>query len=695
MDRVPSALPLTDERLVYGALFSAYPDGLLLVDRAGRIALANPAAEQLLGYGADELTGLQVEALVPESIRPRHAGFREAYSGRPRARPMGTQMDLVAKRRDGSEVMVEIALSPLVIDGLHHVVAAVRGVQEYPHVKQALQRARYSEFVAQMGRLAVDALDPQLLLQQVPSVAADALQVDTAVVFLLEPNRLELRVASGVGLLPGEGLGSRLPNRADTSPGFMLAQGQSVIVADYRTERRFSVPPSYLAARLVSALAVPLIDRGQTIGVLAVRSRQLQRFGPDEQHFLESLSNLLAASLQRAQTEEALSHSQRLESVGQLTGGIAHDFNNLLTMIQGNLQVLEEHPALAGEPGALQLVAAAVRASRRGAELTAKLLAFSRRQILSPQEVDAGELVRSVVDMLERTLDPRIRIEVDIASGNLQCLVDGGQLESALLNIAINSRDAMSDGGVLSFSCRACDELPVDVQAELGERDQGMSYAEITTTDTGHGMSDAVRDRAFEPFYTTKELGRGTGLGLSTVYGFVKQSRGSIRLQTAPGAGTRITLYLPLVSATTESRPGDALDAGQLPTGLDVLLVEDEPEVRAVVRSFLLALGCRVTEFATAEPALASLDAGCRHDLLLTDIALGPGLRGTELARRTQARFPGVAVLLMSGYSVEMLHGEGDTALPWELLRKPYERVDLARGIQRALAAGGGARLQV
>ena len=535
MEPVPPLLPLTDEQLVYSALFSAYPDGLLLVDPAGRIVLANPTAAQLLGYGAGELAGLQVEALVPDAIRSRHAGYREGYNGNPRARPMGTQMELVAKRRDGSEVMVEIALSPLGDRRTQHVVAAVRGIQEYPRVQQALRRARYSEFVAQMGRLAVDARDPPLLLQQVPAVAVDALQVDTAVVFLLEPNRLELRVAGGVGLLPGEGLGSRIPNRPDTSPGFMLAQGQPVIVADYRTERRFAVPPSYLAARLVSALAVPLTDRGQTIGVLAVRSRQPERFGQDELHFLESLSNLLAASLQRAQTEEALSHSQRLESVGQLTGGIAHDFNNLLTMIQGNLQVLEEHPALDGEPGALQLVAAAVRASRRGAELTAKLLAFSRRQILSPQEVDAGELVGSVADMLQRTLDPRIHIEVDIGSGNLQCLVDGGQLESALLNIAINSRDAMSDGGRLSFSCRAVDELPVDVMEELGERTCAASYAEIAIADTGHGMSDAVRERAFEPFYTTKELGRGTGLGLSTVYGFVQ----AVARLDSTGDGTR------------------------------------------------------------------------------------------------------------------------------------------------------------
>ncbi|MDL2336297.1 MAG: PAS domain S-box protein [Pseudomonadota bacterium] len=681
----PAAAPA--EGSIYRSLFGAYPDALLLVDSSGCIVLANPEAEHLLGYAAGELAGLMVEALVPDAIRPRHAAYREAYSHEPKARPMGTQMELVARRRDGREVMVEIALSPLYIEGQPYVVAAVRGIEAYPRVRQALQRARYSEFVAQMGRLAVDTRDPQLLLQQVPAVAADALQVDAAVVFLLEQSRLEFHVAGGVGLLAGEGLGSRCPNRPDAPPGFVLAQGRSVTVADFRSERRFAVPPDYLAQGLVSALAVPLVDRGQIIGVLTVRSRQPERFGDDELHFLESLSNLLAASLQRSQSEEALNHAQRMESVGQLTGGIAHDFNNLLTVIQGNLQVLEEHPALEADADAQQLVAAATRASRRGAELTGKLLAFSRRQQLSPTEVDVGELIESLADMLRRTLDQRIRIEVTAAAHGLRCVADAGQLESALLNIAINSRDAMPAGGTLSFACTPCTALPADVAADLGERVHREAFVKITIADTGEGMTDTVRERVFEPFFTTKELGRGTGLGMSTVYGFVKQSRGSIRLNTAPGAGTQVTLYLPQVRGDAEHED-PALDAAAcLPTGLDVLLVEDDPEVRSVVRQFLLALGCRVSEFEDAESALASLAAGGRCNVLLTDIALGAGMRGSELARQVQSRWPSVAVLLMSGYSAELLQAQTGGAAAWELLRKPYERAELARAIARALKA--------
>ena len=215
LGQLPSGI---DENTVFRTLFAAYPDALIVTDAGGAIVLANPSAANLLGYTIDELVGLHVDALVPDSIRPRHAAYRDAYGRNPRPRPMGTQMDLVARRRDGSEVMVEIALSPLQSHGLPLVVAAIRDIGAYPRVKQALQRVRYSENLAQLGHLAVDARDPQVLLEQVPAIAADALQVEVAVVFLLESNRLEFRVAGGVGLIEGEAPGARLPNRPDTPP---------------------------------------------------------------------------------------------------------------------------------------------------------------------------------------------------------------------------------------------------------------------------------------------------------------------------------------------------------------------------------------------------------------------------------------------------------------------------------------------
>jgi len=432
---------------------------------------------------------------------------------------------------------------------------------------------------------------------------------------------------------------------------------------------------------------VTVSDRGRTIGALTVRSRGEQRFGDDEVRFLEGLANLLATTLQRAQSEEALNHAQRLESVGQLTGGIAHDFNNLLTVIQGNLQVLEELPALASDPYGQQLVGAATRATKRGAELTSKLLAFSRRQVLQPTQVDICALLTSLSDMLRRTLDQRIRIEIDAPASCPPVLADAGQLESALLNIAINARDAMPEGGTLRFSGRANAPLPPEVRRELEDPSApDEQFVAIAIADTGTGMPDEIKERAFEPFFTTKEAGRGTGLGLSTVYGFVKQSKGAIAIDSAPGAGTTITLYIPRPWTPAASVDDDAQAGDSVPAGLKVLMVEDDPEVRAVVRTFLDALGCVVTACTSAEQALLVLTPDARFDLLLTDIALGAGMRGTQLAKEAQKRFPELAILLMSGFSAELLDADRESPVGWELLPKPYSRAQLARAIAKVIA---------
>src|SRR5580765_4152496 len=603
----PFALAANGIDGVFRTLFDAYPDALVVADAGGRIVLANPSAGSLLGYSVEELTGMDIDELVPDSIRPRHAGYREDFARDPRARPMGKQTDLVARRKDGTEVIVEIALSPLHDHGHPLVVAAIRDIGAYPRMKQALLRAHYSDVLARVGRLAVDTRDPQVLLDRVPAAASEALQVEMAVVYLLEPSLLELRIAGGVGSIPGEAIGQRVASRPDSSLGFVLAEGRPIVVPDYRHETRFNVPAAYLKAGLISAVGVPLSDRGRTIGVLVVRSRVARSFGDDEVRFLEPLANLLTSGLQRAQSEEALNHAQRLESVGQLTGGIAHDFNNLLTVIQGNLQVLAELPSDADALQRGQLVDAAFRASRRGAELTGKLLAFSRRQVLQPLDVDAAAMLHSLADMLRRTLDQRIRIEVEIPPGGVAVRADPGQLESALLNIAINARDAMPGGGTLRFRAELCAILAETVAAEVGAETPADRFVAIAIEDSGTGMTSEARERAFEPFFTTKEAGRGTGLGLSTVYGFARQSRGAVTLESTLGRGTTVTLYLPRPRAERSAPLPDAESDSTVPPGLNVLLVEDDAEVRRVMRRFLETLGGEVSEAASGEQAVLRL----------------------------------------------------------------------------------------
>jgi len=684
-------LPAGSAERIYRTLFDANPDALIVASADGRILLANPSAQTLLGYAVAELVGMQVDVLVPDAIRPRHSGYRAAFGHAPVPRPMGRQTDLVARRKDGTHVAVEIALSPLQDHGQPLVVAAIRDVAAYPRMKQALRRAEYSDRLAQIGRLAVDARDPQIVLDAVPVAAVEALDVELAMVYLLEASALELRVASMAGIMPGEAIGDRIANRPDTSLGVVLASGRSINVADYRLEARFKVPATYLAAGLVSGLAVPLSDRGRTIGVLAVRSRAGRRFGDDEVRFAESLGNLLATTLQRARSEESLNHAQRLESVGQLTGGIAHDFNNLLTVIQGNLQVLADIPGLLDDVQARPLVDAAARASRRGAALTGKLLAFSRRQVLQPVAIEVSQVLGSLADLLRRTLDQRIGIEVDARDDALAVLVDPGQLESALLNIAINARDAMPHGGLLKFRAVGCTWLPAEAAAEVGTDAVAADFVELSIADEGTGMADDVRERVFEPFFTTKDTGRGTGLGLSTVYGFVRQSRGAVLIESRLGAGTTVTLYLPrpqhaAVAVAVAAEVPDPASMPALSAGLGVLLVEDDAEVREVMRRFLESLACRVTEAASGEQALLAIDAGGHFDVLLSDIALGAGLRGTEVASRAQALSPSLAVVLMSGYSAELLEADSGSPPEWELLRKPCSREELSAAMARVIS---------
>jgi len=654
----------TPEDGLFRSLFAAYPDAMLVVDGGGLIVQANPMAAALLGYPLEELVGLPVDELVPDSIRGHHAAYREAYGRAPRPRPMGTQMDLVARRRDGSQVMVEIALSPLQQHGLPYVVAAIRDIGAYPRVRQALQRARYAEQLAQFGRDAVAAADPAALLDQAAQAVIEALQIERCTVYLLEREGRVLRVASEAGS-GATRRGSEVDGWRESELGRVVQGGVALAFAP-------------AAGGLSSALALPLSDRGRTVGAIAVASSQPQRFGADEQRFLESLASLLATTLKRAETEEQLAHAQRLESVGQLTGGIAHDFNNLLTVIAGNLQVLEELPAIDGDEAATEMVDAASRATRRAAELTRQLLAFSRRQVLQPARVDAGALLRSLADMLRRTLDQRIEIELDVHEHCPDCWVDPGQLESALLNVAINARDAMPGGGRLSFALAQA--APAAAVAARDGLAPGRPYLALSVADSGSGMSDEVRERAFEPFFTTKASGSGTGLGLSTVYGFARQSHGTVTLASAPGAGTTVTLYLPLADEQATAGSHTAA-AAALPSGLRVVMAEDDAEVRRVVARHLQVLGCEVTAHASGEEALRELAEGRPCDLLLTDVALGTGLRGHEVAQRALALRPGLAVLLMSGFADDL----PELPAGLELLRKPFRRDDLAQAITRVL----------
>ena len=390
---------------------------------------------------------------------------------------------------------------------------------------------------------------------------------------------------------------------------------------------------------------------------------------------------LLAESAQRELAEEALRQSQKMEAVGQLTGGLAHDFNNLLTGIAGSLQLMRARIAQ-GRVGELERYVAAAQASAdRAAALTHRLLAFSRRQTLDPKLVEANRLVAGMEELLARTVGATVSVHTELAAGLGSVLCDPNQLENALLNLAINARDAMPQGGRLTIRTADMDLDP----AFAAQRDMAAGrYVTVSVTDTGTGMPPDVVRRAFDPFFTTKPIGMGTGLGLSMIYGFAKQSGGQVRIHSREGLGTTVRLYLPRLQGMAESSP-DAAAAPDLPQALageTVLVVDDEPVVRMLVVEVLQELGYAALEAADGASGLRQVQSAARIDLLVTDVGLPGGMNGRQLADAARVLRPGLRVLFITGFAESAAVGNGVMEHGMAVMTKPFAMEALALRIQ-------------
>jgi len=394
---------------------------------------------------------------------------------------------------------------------------------------------------------------------------------------------------------------------------------------------------------------------------------------------LEERVQLRTAQLMKA--EEALRQSQKMEAIGNLTGGIAHDFNNLLHVISGNLHLLKRD--VAGNAPAERRVQNALDGVSRSAKLSQQLLAFARRQPLAPKVINIGRFIRDMEDILRKAVGDGITLETILGAGLWNTLIDPGNVENALLNLAINARDAMDGQGRLTIEAGNA-FLDSDYVREHVEVTRGQ-YVMIAITDTGMGMSAEVAAQAFEPFFTTKPEGRGTGLGLSMVYGFVKQSGGHIKIYSEIGHGTTIRIYLPR-SMQSEDRLVD-IDSMPVSGGSEMVLVaEDDESVRETVVALLNDLGYRVLKAKDAQSALTIIESGMPIDLLFTDVVMPGLLKSTELARKARERMPNLAVLFTSGYSENAITHSGRLDDQIELLSKPYSREALARRIRHVLA---------
>ncbi|HET6719093.1 MAG TPA: PAS domain S-box protein [Rhodocyclaceae bacterium] len=662
----------------FRGLVESAPDAVVVVDRSGKIVLVNRQTESLLGYERDELLGQPVETLLPEALRERHLGHRNRYLAAPGTRPMGSGIDLTARHRDGREIPVEISLSPLQTTTGVLVSAALRDVSERHLAQQALRNAhdlleqRVQERTAELEqanralqdevaerRQAETALrdsDAKLRLV-IDNMPAGMAYIDAREIFLYHNQTF----ANGLGL-PGDGIDGHSVREVCGEDLYAeirdkVAEALRGRAVRFEHERK---PPSGETKRWLVRYSPHFGDDGRVDGAMAMTTDVTE-----QRH-----------------AELALHQAQKMEAVGQLTGGVAHDFNNLLTVVLGNLQLLGLE--VGERPELMELVQSATKAAKRGAELNRTLLAFSRKQRLAPAAVDLNGLIDGMAGMLRRTLGEQIQVVVAPDRQLHPAMADPAQLETALLNLAVNARDAMPNGGTLTIETATAylDEHYAEREADVTPG----AYVLLAVSDTGTGMTPEVQRRAFEPFFTTKDTGKGSGLGLAMVYGFVKQSGGHLKIYSELGHGTTVKLYLPTSGDLADLAAPLTAAAQPQPTGHEtVLVVEDEEDVRALVVRLLRGLGYQVLQAGDGRSALDILQQDTPIDLLFTDVVLPGGTNGPELARVAASRRPDIKVLYTSGYTGNAIQQLDALAAEVRLISKPYRIEELARKVRCAL----------
>jgi len=507
--------------------------------------------------------------------------------------------------------------------------------------------------------------------------------------FAATPNRERIHEVTGRNGRTQVWAVARSPSNRDAGLYIMVGLSKDGLVA--AANRRLFEDMAMLAVASLLLLAgvwvLATLGVGRQVGRLAamatrlglgdLRARIPEPHPRGELGGLMTLLNRTAESLERQRAaiedlNQKLNQSQKMEAMGQLTGGVAHDFNNLLTVILGNSEYLAER--LAANKELHGIADSIATAAERGSELTKSLLAFARKQPLVPKEIDIGQKILDMEQLLRRTLGEHIECEFLLDSGLWPASVDPGQLASALLNLVLNARDAMLEGGRLTVEVRniSLGQSDVDVNGEARPGD----YVMVAVSDTGSGMVAEVASRAFEPFFTTKEVGKGTGLGLSMVYGFAKQSGGSMQIRTSPGHGTAVKLFFPRIDAS-HGNDAPAADPVAAPAGGEtILVVEDYDMVRAYVEKELKELGYRVIVARNGPAALAILRTPEEIHLLFTDVVMPGGMFGPELARQALKLRPHLKILFTSGYSEQPVNSLD--GIETRILNKPYRRTDLA-----------------
>jgi len=620
---------------LFGAVVKSSNDAIITKLLDGSITSWNPAAERLFGFAAAEAIGQSINIIVPPD---RRAEVRDIIDRSGRGEHI-QHHETSRVCKDGRHVEVSLSISPIL-----SVAGKIIGISETVHdiTERKQTRQALDQEIEERRRIFETSND--LIL--VTDTSGNFIQVSPSVTAIL-------------GYQPSDMIGH-------SAVEFIHAEDLEHTRKEMRAARRGQSKRSF-ETRYVN-------KEGNAVALnwTGTWSEPVQR------HFF------IGRDLTEKQAAEAqLRHAQRMDAVGQLTGGVAHDFNNILTVITGTIGILRE--AVADQPQLVTIADLIDEAAERGANLTKHLLAFARKQPLQPLEIDVNALVLESAKLLHPTLGKHIEIAPLLAEDAWTALVDPNQLTTAVLNLALNARDAMPNGGKLAIETGnvVLDESYANMHSELAPG----NYVMIAVSDTGSGIPAALLERVFEPFFTTKEVGRGTGLGLSMVFGFVKQSGGHIKIYSEEGHGTSVKIYLPRATGLQQTT-AEALVSGTVEGGKEtILVVEDDTMVRRYVMTQIESLGYATLEAANASEALRIVDGVPAIDLLFTDVIMPGGMNGRQLVEEALRRRPDLKTLYTSGYTENAIvhHGRLDSGVL--LLVKPYRKAELARMIRLALAS--------
>ncbi|MEF7616174.1 ATP-binding protein [Aquincola sp. MAHUQ-54] len=703
---------------------SAVDTALIATDRAGKVVIWSEGAHRLLGWTEAEMQGQDLSRLFTDEDRQR--GRFEGEMAEALAQGRGGGEEGWRLRRGGERFWAIGELTPIRDDRGAHT-GFVKILRD-----RTAQRRNYETLVEKTRALevlnrATSALAAESDVQRVVQIVTDAgVELTGAEFGAFFHNVVDdagesymLYTLSGA---PPEAF-SKFPMPRKTPVFAPTFDGEGIVRSDDITQDprygrnppRRGMPEGHLPVR--SYLAVPVRSRnGAVIGGLffghqragvftdqseaglqglageaavAIDNARLAKERRAAEQALRNLNERLEQEVQQRTQElernaEALRQSQKMEAIGQLTGGVAHDFNNLLQVIIGNLEMVRRN-APADAARLIRAANTAMNGARRAAALTQRLLAFARRQPLAPKALDINVLVHGLSELLHRTLGETIALETVLSAGLWRVEADPTELENAVLNLAVNARDAMAEGGRLTIETANAyvDEAYAAQHAEVAVG----QYVVLSVSDTGVGMEAQTLQQVFEPFFTTKPVGQGTGLGLSQVYGFVKQSGGHVKIYSEPGLGTTVRIYLPRLHRQADPET-PAEEGHQAPEGASqetVLVVEDDPDVRSYAVDSLRELGYRVLEAADGPAALAALQRQRDVSLLFTDVVLPGGMTGAQLAAQAHGLSPALRVLFTTGYARNAIvhHGRLDAGV--DLLTKPYTFAELASRVRDVL----------